>query len=289
MIEIRELHKYFGEVKAVNGISFTVQKGEIFGFLGPNGAGKSTTIRCLMDFIRPTSGSLTIAGLDAQRDSVAIKRKVGYVSPDVHLYPHWTGKQHLDFVERLNSGGSWRKELVKRFSLKETVRAKNLSSGNKQKLGLILAMMGKPELLILDEPTVALDPLLQNLFYESLKTYQQEGGTVFISSHNLSEIERICDRVAIIRQGKLADVDNVATLRKRKMHMVTLRLAGKAAMPDPTEFGKVEIISRGSDQLTFRYTGEINDLVKRLARYEIADLEIAHASLEDVFLEFYKN
>lgn len=288
MIHIQNLTKHFGSVKAVDGISLTVQKGECFGFLGPNGAGKSTTIRCLMDFIRPTSGRLQIAGLDAQKDSVKIKEKVGYVSPDVHLYPHWTGRQHLDFVEELSGGAPWRTELVKRFSFNETVRAKSLSSGNKQKLGLIMAMMGKPEILILDEPTVGLDPLLQNLFYESLKTYQKEGGTVFISSHNLAEIERICDRVAIIRQGKLADVDNVAALRKRKMHVVSLRLAGKPSW-DQVKLGKIEVISEGEDQLTFRYTGNLDTLVKDLAKYEVTDLEITHASLEDVFLEFYQN
>lgn len=288
MITIKDLHKHFGKVKAVNGISLTVNKGEVFGFLGPNGAGKSTTIRCLMDFIRSTSGIIQVDDLNSQQDSVAIKEKVGYVSPDVHLYPHWTGKQHLDFVETFNGKAIWRQELVKQFSFNETVRTKSLSSGNKQKLGLIMAMMNKPELLILDEPTVALDPLLQNRFYESLKTYQKEGGTVFISSHNLSEIERICDRVAIIRQGVLVDIDNVASLRKRKMHVVNLRLNEKTNW-DEVKLGDIEVLSKTKDQLSFRYTGDLDELVKKIAHYSITDLEITHASLEDVFLEFYQN
>ena len=287
VIKITDLKKHFGKVKAVDGVSFEIQKGEVFGFLGPNGAGKTTTIRCLMDFIRPTEGEITILDRDAHLDSVYLKNKIGYLPGNVKLYGKWSGWDHIKFVESIRGKSKTVKGLVNKFDYNPKSKFYQLSSGNKQKLGLILALMNEPEILIMDEPTVGLDPLLQNLIYEVLEDLRKNGTTIFVSSHNLPEVERICDRVGIIKAGKMVEVESISELGEKKLHKIEVRFAGEF---DKTEFNVngVERIEEVAEGLMITVSGKIDPVVKKLAKYHILDLEVTHGSLEDVFLKFYE-
>jgi len=296
-IEVKDLKKYFGKTKAVDGVDFNIKKGEIFGFLGPNGAGKTTTIRCMMDFIRPTDGEIIISGLNAQKNSVVLKEKVGYLSGNGKLYDKWTGEEHIQFVKSVRgkyqpkaNRSSVEKivnELVKKFDFNPKIKFKSLSSGNKQKLGLILALMFEPEILIMDEPTIGLDPLLQNTIYEILEERKEEGTTTFISSHNLPEVERICDRVGIIKEGKMVSVEAVSELGEKKLHKVEVRFTGKFDKADFKKL-KIENIEDVSQGLIFTVSGDLNPIIKKLSEYSVIDLEVSLANLEDVFLKFYE-
>ncbi|MBI4744052.1 MAG: ABC transporter ATP-binding protein [Actinobacteria bacterium] len=295
IIEVVNLKKYFSYfgikgrdfVKAVDGISLEVKKGEVYGFLGPNGAGKTTTIRCIMDFIHPTSGSIKVLGKDAHKDSVFLKKKIGYLPGNVRLYDKWTGQEHIDFVESLRGKSKFVEDLKERFNFDPGKKFKTYSSGNKQKLGLILTLMHEPELIIMDEPTLGLDPLLQNEIYEIFDELQKKGHTVFVSSHNLPEVERICNRVGIIKEGKIVGIEKVGELGEKRLRKVTVRFDVKFKKAD-FEFDGVEKIEEISDGLILTVRGDINPIVKKLASYKLHDLEISHATLEDVFLEFYK-
>lgn len=286
-IEVKGLKKYFGKLRAVDGISFSVEKGEVFGFLGPNGAGKTTTIRTLLDFIRPTAGNIKILGLDAQKDSVEIKKKVSYLSGDVRLYDSWTGNDHINFVRAIRGESDGAEELIQKLDFNPRMPVHHLSSGNKQKLGLILALMSNPELVILDEPTMGLDPLLQNTIYEALGELQQKGTTVFMSSHNLAEVERICSRVAIIKQGKLVATESIQELKKKKIYTICAYFTEKF---DPEVFAGdgVTITKELSGGLVLNIKGDINPVLQKLAKHKLKDLEVTHASLEEIFLEYYK-
>ncbi|PIY95495.1 MAG: ABC transporter [Candidatus Kerfeldbacteria bacterium CG_4_10_14_0_8_um_filter_42_10] len=286
-IDIQNLKKYFGKVKAVDGISLSVEQGEIFGFLGPNGAGKTTTIRCMMDFIRPLSGSIEILGKNAQKDSVELKKQIGYLSGYVSLYDKWTGQDHIDFVSSLNGAKDHSKELTERFDFDPTKKTKGLSSGNKQKLGLIMAFMFQPKILILDEPTIALDPLLQNTVYELLSELTNNGSTVFMSSHNLAEVDRTCSRVGIIKDGKIVAVQSIQALKEMRMYTVTAYFSDHF---DKREFDLegIEIIKELPSGLVLNVRGDLDPLIKKLGQFDIKDLEIEHASLDDIFLEYYK-
>jgi len=209
VIEVKNFKKYFGRTKAVDDISFTVEKGEIFGFLGPNGAGKTTTIRCMMDFMRASKGSISILGKDSFIDSVSLKERIGYLSGSVRLYENWTGREHIDFVRKLNGKKDISVDLLHRLDFDPKIKTKKLSSGNRQKLGVIMAFMLEPEVLILDEPTTTLDPIMQHVVYDLLREVTSRGATVFMSSHNLSEVERVCSRVGIIKEGKMMAIKNV--------------------------------------------------------------------------------
>lgn len=286
-IEIKNLEKHFGKVRAVNGISFDVAEGEIFGFLGPNGAGKTTTIRCLMDFIRPTGGNINIFGKDARENSVELKKSIGYLSSDVYLYDKWTGQEHIDFVAALKGKSPHLDSLTKRLDFNPKVKVKTLSTGNKQKLNILLAFMGNPKLLILDEPTRGLDPLLQNEIYAILQKFQKDGGTVFLSSHNLPEVERICGRVGIIRQGKLSAVEKIDDLKEKSMHSGHITFDGAFNKNDFLIEG-ISITGENANGFSFTIRGNINPFLIALLKYRVKDFEITHANLEDIFLTFYK-
>lgn len=294
-IEIKNLKKHFRtssklkitKVKAVDGISFSVQKGEVFGFLGPNGAGKTTTIRCMMDFLRPTDGEVKILGLDSQKDSVALKSKIGYLPGNVRLNNKWTGLEHIQYIESIRGKSATAKKLAAKFDLDLTKKFKNLSSGNKQKLGLVIALMSEPEIVIMDEPTVGLDPLLQSLIYETLEDLRKKGSTIFISSHNLNEVERLCDRVGIIKQGKMVAVEPVSRLGGKRLHKIEVRFADKFKKND-FNFDGVESIEEIPQGLILTVGGDLNPIIGRLAKYKVIDLEITHASLEEIFLKFYE-
>ncbi len=288
IIEVKNLKKYFGKIKAVDDISFSVKKGEIFGFLGPNGAGKTTTIRLFLDFIRPTSGQAFIKGLDCQKDSVEIKKYVGYLSGEIRLYDKWSGKEHIEFIENARGKSKIKKELIKKLDFNPKMKAKYLSSGNKQKLGLILALMHQPEVLILDEPTLGLDPLLQNTIYEILEDFRKQGTTVFMSSHNLPEVERVCDRAGIIKEGKIVGIETIEQLGEKRLRRIEVQFKDKYKKSD-FKFNGVENIEEIADGLILTVRGDIDPVVKKLAKYKLHDLEISHATLEDVFLEFYQH
>lgn len=286
-IEIKNLTKHFGKVRAVDGISFVVEKSEIFGFLGPNGAGKTTAIRCMMDFIRPTDGSIRLFGKDARQDSVELKKSIGYLSSDVYLYDKWTGQEHLDFAASLKGKSPRLDSLIKRLDFNPKVKVKTLSTGNKQKLNILLAFLGDPKLLILDEPTRGLDPLLQNEIYAILQEFQKDGGTVFLSSHNLPEVERICGRVGIIRQGKIVAVERIEDLKNKSMHIGHISFEGAFNKNDFLMEG-FAITSENANGFSFTIRGSINPFLNILPKYRVKDFEITHANLEDIFLAFYK-
>ncbi len=293
-LEIKDLKKYFlatiknPPVKAVDGITFSVKKGETFGFLGPNGAGKTTTIRCIMNFIHPTKGEIKVFGKDSIKDSVFLKSKIGYLSGNVRLNNKWTGKEHIEYIESIRGKSENARELSNKFELDINKKFKNLSSGNKQKLGLVLSLMSKPEILIMDEPTVGLDPLLQTLIYEVLEDLKKLGTTIIISSHNLNEVERLCDRVGIIKQGKMVAVEPVSKLGGKRLHKVVVQFTGEFKPSDFKINGveKVEEIPRG---LILTVGGDLNSIVKKISTYKFNDIEITHASLEEIFLKYYVN
>ncbi len=289
VLEVTNLKKYFGGTKAVDDISFSVEQGEIFGFLGPNGAGKTTTIRCLMDFIRPTTGTISLLGKDVQHHGVTLKENIGYLSGNVRLYSRWTGQMHIDFVKAFNGiHQDMSAELIKRFDFDPSVKTKQLSSGNKQKLGIILAFMHRPKLLIMDEPTNALDPLLQNEVYKLIEEATEWGATVFMSSHNLAEVDRVCSRVGIIKNGKMVATESITSLKEKRLYTVTAYFADtydKSAF-DGNGFS---ITKELTDGLVIQTKGDINPLIDLLQQQKLRDITIAHASLEDIFLEFYED
>jgi len=287
VIVIKDLKKYFGKLHAVDGINLEVQKGEVLGFLGPNGAGKSTTIRCLMGFNKPTDGSITVFGHDMKDDSVAAKQQIGYLPGNVKLYDNWTGWDHIRFFEGVRGKSKNINDLIERFDFNPSAKFRHLSSGNKQKLGLILALMHEPKLLVMDEPTVGLDPLLQFEIYKVLLEMRDKGTTIFISSHNLPEVERLCDRVAIIKEGKLVAVEGIKALGEKKLHKIEIHFGDKF---NSSEFkiAGVEKVEEVSDGLLITIGGDLNPVLHIISKHKIIDLEINHASLEDVFMKFYE-
>ena len=287
VISVKNLKKHFGKTKAIDDISFDIEQGEIFGFLGPNGAGKTTTIRCMMDFLRPTSGEIKILGLDAQKDNVALKKKIGYLAPAARLYEGWTGEQHFNFYQAIFGPSKNLQDLIKRFSLNPKTKVKNLSTGNQQKVSLILTFMNSPQIIIMDEPTVGLDPILQNEVYKLIKECAKKGATIFMSSHNLPEVENICHRVGIIKDGKLVVIESIEKLTEKKMHIVHAFFEEKFNADD-FKMPNVVIKDKFDSSILLNVTGNITPVIKKLSQYKLKDVEISHATLEDVFLEFYR-
>ncbi|MCC7543460.1 ABC transporter ATP-binding protein [bacterium] len=286
-ISIKKLNKSFGSKHALKDVSFAIPEGQISGFLGPNGAGKTTTIRCLMDFIRGDSGEIKVLGMDAREDSVALKAKIGYVPSDHQLNEKWTGEQHITYISQARGVSGTAPEIVERMHLDVGSKVKNLSSGNKQKLSIILALIGNPSLLVLDEPTQGLDPLFQNEIYEILRDFQQTGGTVLISSHNLSEVQRLCSRVVIIRDGQIIAEEPLDSLRALNTHEITVRFAKKVS-PKVFERDGVVVTAHAPTEISMKVRGGLDAVVKQLAAYSVVDLQVTHASLEEVFMEMYQ-
>jgi ABC-2 type transport system ATP-binding protein len=277
-------------IRALESLDIDVREGEIFGFLGPNGAGKTTTIRLFLGYLHPTAGSGRILGLDIVSDSVAIRRRVGYLPGGIALYDSLTGERLLDYLAELNGRPPVRRaELCDRLELSSrTLRrlVRDYSRGMRQKVGIVQALQHDPDLAILDEPTEGLDPLMQRAFYEILDTLKTEGRTIFLSSHVLSEVERVCDRVAIIRQGHLVVVEDIAGLLARRKRNVTLRLQG----PPPRLDGVpgVSGIETSEGRLICRVEGDMRPFLAAIATAPIVDLTIEPAHLEEAFLEFYE-
>ena len=288
IIELTNVTKNFGHVTALNKLDLTVQAGEIFGFLGPNGAGKTTTIRLLLDFIRPTSGEVKLFAKNATEFSTYLKSRVGYLSCENTSYIHWTGNEHFKFLQEARSKKSQNlKDLIKRLDFNPKSIVRTLSSGNLQKLNVILALMFEPELLILDEPTKALDPLLQHEIFRLLREFNKKGTTIFMSSHNLSEVESFCTRTGIIKQGKLVSMEGMRDLKSKQMFNVEIftdEELGDKLFRIPT----VDSIEQLPDRIRLKVKGDINPVLQIISKHKIRDISIGKAALEDIFMEFYK-
>ena len=292
-IDVRGMNKRFGDRTVVNNIDLQVRTGEIFGFLGPNGAGKSTTIRLLLGFLHPTAGSGQVLGLDIVRDSVAIRGRVGYLPGGIALYDSLSGQRLLEYLGALTGRPSTRRaELVERLELSErTLRrpVRDYSRGMRQKIGIIQALQHDPELAILDEPTEGLDPLMQRAFYGILDDLKAAGRTIFFSSHVLSEVERVCDRVAIVRRGRLVALEDVASLLEHRKRNVELRV-DDGRLPVLDVVAGVSTIARTADgRLTCQLEGDVGPFLAALVGHRITDLTIEPAHLEDAFLELYED
>ena len=290
VIRAEQLTKNYGPNRGIVDVDFTVEPGEVFGYLGPNGAGKSTTIRLLLDLIRPTSGRLTIFGLDSRVKSVEIRKRIGYLPGDFRLYERMTGGELLTYFGHLRGlvGTERGEELARRLELDLDRRIKELSRGNRQKVGIVQAFMHEPDLLVLDEPTSGLDPLVQETFSELVTEATERGGTVFLSSHVLSEVQHMADRVGLIREGRLDLVDSVENLRSRAFTHVEATLAEP---PPPGAFagvGGVRRVDQDGDVVRFALEGEIDALLKALARFHVKALDVRESDLEDVFLARYR-
>ena len=289
VIEAEHLSKFYGKTRGIEDLSFEVAQGEVFGFLGPNGAGKTTTIRTLLDFIRPTAGSLKVLGLDPRGDGVKLRARIGYLPGELALYERLTAARYLaDFAALRRGAGRDRiEELASRVGLDISKPIKDLSHGNKQKVGLVQAFMHQPDLLILDEPTQGLDPLVQQTFYSLLDEERRRGTTVFLSSHVMPEVQRICDRVGILREGHLITVADVGELMARYMRTIELHFEGPAPA---TAFqgiaGVRKAVSRG-ETLTMSIEGPVDAVIKEAARHTVVNIETHEPSLEDVFLAFF--
>lgn len=289
IIETAALTKYYGKTRGIEDLTLSVEEGEIFGFLGPNGAGKTTTIRLLLNLIFPTAGEVSVFGEDAVKESRAIRARIGYVPGDVHLYPKMTGHELVNYFARFrpDKPAVLKDKLVKRLDLDLSPRIKNYSHGNKQKLALVLAFMHDPDLLILDEPTLGLDPLILQEFFLMLREFKDRGKSVFLSSHQLPEVERVCDRVGIIKKGSVAAVESLETLRQKEVRHVEVTF-DEDVPAAAFKLSGVAVVSVNKRAVHLKVTGaEIDHVVKAIAKFRVKELEFTHASLEEVFLEFY--
>jgi ABC-2 type transport system ATP-binding protein len=289
VIRTQGLSKHYGSIRALNDLDLDVQPGEIFGFLGPNGAGKSTMIRTLLGFLAPTAGRAWVLGLDVVTESVEIRQRVGYLPGGIALYDSLTGHQCLDYLSDLQGREPVRRaELIERLQMPERDlkrKVRDYSRGMRQKIGVIQALQHDPELAILDEPTEGLDPLMQASFYALLEDLQDEGRTIFMSSHNLYEVERVCHRVAIIRAGHLMALQRVEDLTSRRRRKVALRWRGAA--PDLSEVPGLADLEIHGDRMTATILGDVAPFVRAIASPALEDLTIEPARLEEAFLEYY--
>ncbi|HVX56120.1 MAG TPA: ABC transporter ATP-binding protein [Candidatus Saccharimonadales bacterium] len=274
---------------ALKDLDLQIKAGEVYGFLGPNGAGKSTTIRTLMNFIQPTRGSATIMGLDIVRDSVRIKRSIGYLSSDMAMYDKMTGHQFLDYMAELQPGAdrTYRRELVKRFTPDLDKKLGSLSRGNKQKVGIVQAFMHQPQVLIMDEPSSGLDPLMQEAFYDLIKESRQRGAAVFMSSHILSEVQRVCDRVGIIREGRLVVERDIAQMTKEAAHTLDVTFAGKTPVSALKAVTGVRLSHHDEHTARVHVHGELAPLLAELSKHDVVTLDARQLDLEEMFMRFY--
>ena len=288
MIRIEGLTKHYGSTVALDALDLEVRTGEVFGFLGPNGAGKTTTIRLLLGLLQPTSGGATVLGLDPWRDVVALHRRLAYVPGDFSTWPQLTGTETFELMARLHGSvdEGYRDALVKRFDLDVSKRGRQYSKGNRQKLALIAALATRAELLVLDEPTSGLDPLMEVLFRECVAEAKEHGQTVFLSSHILSEVEAVCDRVGILRTGKLVDSGSLDDLRH--LSAVTLEIEYRGPAPDLRGIDGLEVVAQSEGRLHCRLQGSPDPVIKALATSEVTGLVMREPSLEELFLRYYR-
>jgi ABC-2 type transport system ATP-binding protein len=292
IIQTHQLTKGYGKSRGIIDVTFDVQEGEVFGFLGPNGAGKTTTMRTLMGLLRANRGSATIGGLDCWNQSTEVKKLVGYLPGEFTFDPSLRGAQIIEYLGHLRGGvdQSHVRSLVERLGLDPSKRFREYSHGNKQKLGLVQAFMHRPRLLILDEPTSGLDPLNQQEFYKMIAEVHAEGRTVFLSSHILPEVEQTCDRVAIIREGRLARIDRVSALKEIHQHDVQLIFSVHASVEWFKNVAGVTRVAQGADEYTLQLSvqGELTEVIHIASQHDATNIETHEPSLEEVFLRFYE-
>jgi len=289
VIETERLTKSYGKHRGIIEVDLAVAQGEVFGFLGPNGAGKTTTIRTLLDLIRPTSGRARVFGIESSADPVAIHRRVGYIPGEFTLYDRLTGGQTIEYFANLRGGvdPAYGAELIARLDLDPSRRYKEYSKGNKQKVGIVIALQHRPDLLVLDEPTSGLDPLVQQSFFELVQLAKAAGRTVFLSSHILSEVEKTCGRVAIIREGRIVKTDTVDALRDLAHHQVELRFTGPVPIAAFAGLPGVSDVVADDHLLRLRVSGPITPVVRAAAQYDLLDFVSREPSLEETFLAQY--
>jgi ABC-2 type transport system ATP-binding protein len=289
-IETFELTKHYGSTVAVDGLNLRVGPGQVYGFLGPNGAGKSTTIRMLLALQRPTKGRATLLGLDGGEGSVGVRRRVGYLPGDLALFPRLTGLQHITWFlhARGTDDDSLARQLVNRFQVVVDRPVRALSKGNRQKIGLVLAFMHRPELLVLDEPTSGLDPLMQHEFESLLRETAEQGRTVFLSSHELDEVQRVADRIAIIKNGRLVAEDTVDRLRRAAPQKMEVNFRVPIALADFEALAGVTVTGSDGPRLALDVTGEIGPVLKIIAAHDPVTLLCRPADLDELFLDLYR-
>tara|TARA_B100000212_G_scaffold165017_1_gene124123 strand:+ start:1927 stop:2832 length:906 start_codon:yes stop_codon:yes gene_type:complete len=290
-IVVDKLTKYYGTFKALSNVSFNVNKGEVFGLIGPNGAGKSTTMRSMLNFIFPSKGSITINGLDSKKDYLKIRSLIGYLPGEFTTYENMNGQEYLKHIlhlRKIPQNENYVKKLAKRFDLDLSKKAKNLSKGNKQKIGIIQAFCHDPEILILDEPTSGLDPLKQQVFDDLILEYKEKGKTIFISSHVLPEVEMLCDRVAIIKDGRIVAENTMSKLKSMAMNRFEVIFKNEIREKG---FGKsigVKKIIRSGDKYIFDIEGDVNKFIKKITENKVSSFKSIEPDLEEIFLSFYK-
>ena len=287
ILEVTNLTKYYGNVLGVKEVSFSLEEGEVFGFIGPNGSGKSTTIRSIMNLIEKTQGKVTFLGEELLKNKTELKKLIGYLPSEIHLYEDYTVKEMLDYHASFYQENflNRRDELVKYFELDESKKIENLSLGNLKKLGIVLALMHQPKLLILDEPTSGLDPIMQQKFYDLIKEEKKKGTTIFYSTHILSEISKICDRVGIIKNGCLVAIEKMEALQKKNFLVVTIESEDAESILKELKLKNYELENQ---MLKFQNHLEMNVLLKKLTKYKINKLLIEEATLESMFMNYYK-
>ena len=287
ILKISHLTKYYDKTLAVNDLSLSLEEGEIFGFIGPNGAGKSTTIRAIMNLITKTKGKIYLNGEILDKNNINQKELIGYLPSEVHLYDDLTVKEMLDYHESFYKKNltKRRKELVTRLQIDENKKIEDLSLGNLKKVGIVLALMHEPKILILDEATSGLDPVIQEEFYNLLKEEKKKKTTIFYSTHILSEISKICDRVGMIKNGTLIKIEEVAELQKKELSFITITSSN---IDQIIEELKIKPILKTKDTIKFKNVIEINKLLKIFSKIKIDKLLIEPANIEDIFLHYYK-
>lgn len=288
-IEIKNLTKMYGSARGIENISFTVKEGEIFGFIGPNGAGKSTTLRTLLSIIYPTSGSATIFGKDSVQYAPEIKKDIGYLPSEVFYYDKMKVKDLLNYSASFYKKDCSRriKELADLLDLDLSKKIDDLSYGNRKKVGIIQGLLHEPKLIILDEPTGGLDPLMQKKFFELLKEENRKGATILFSSHILSEVQRLCDRVAIIKEGKLIAVEKIKTLQENNHKKIKVEVKGPITENYFDGTGVTKVVKE-ENTISFLYRGDINLIMAKLAALDLANVWIDEPDLEEIFLHYYE-
>ncbi|WP_100012389.1 ATP-binding cassette domain-containing protein [Lentibacillus sediminis] len=289
ILETTNLTKKFGKFTALNGVNIEVNKGEVYGFIGPNGAGKSTTIRVLLGMLKATEGEATIFGKDVWADAVAIHKRIAYVPGDVNLWPNLTGGEVIDLFMKMNGNVNEqrRDELIEKFNFDPTKKCRTYSKGNRQKVALIAAFASESDLYILDEPTSGLDPLMESVFQECVMDAKREGKSVLLSSHILSEVEKLCDKVAIIRQGEIIETGTLSELRHLTRTNLTVKT--KEPMPDLNEIKGIHNVEENDGELKFQVdTEELDEVIRYISQFGILKLESAPPTLEDLFMRHYQ-
>ena len=287
ILEIKNLTKYYGKVLGVENLSLSLMEGEVFGFIGPNGAGKSTTIRSILNLINKNEGQVLINGKSFDKNDTELKKLIGYLPSEIHLYEDLTVKEMLNYHELFYEKDIHRRrqDLVKKLKLDENKKIEDLSLGNLKKLGIILALMHEPKILILDEPTSGLDPIIQQVFYKLLMEEKKKGTTILYSTHVLSEISKICDRVGIIKEGHLLKIETIEELHQKNLVFVTIE---SKEIEQIAKDLKVDIISKTANTIKFKNELSSDTLIKKLTKYKIDKLLIEESTLEDMFLHYYK-